>query len=199
MIGRLLWHVTRLVWGLPAPVARAAAEQRADAELDPHERQLLDDYGVPPDRPRRVPPWLVGAVASVLVLGCGWERPTRTALDVAAHALVAVDVDLAPRYEAAAAEALEASATRDEYAGRMERWDRAEAALGYGREALLLAEAALDAGTADGPGPIVGCIAVALARIRDVLADLGVEAPGDLDRALGLLLGIASASCEVQP
>ena len=109
-------------------------------------------------RTRSLAPRAIGAVAtaSTLVLalalaalGCATvgvpTRAARTAVASMATGLDQVDQELAARYQAAATEALEIARTRDEYADRMRRWDAAESSLRAAHEALLGAEAAIDA------------------------------------------------------
>ena len=75
MINRILDRLARLFVGSPSPLPRSVSE---DADLDPNERQLRDDYGVRPDMPKppRTPPVWGAAVASALALSaCG---PTAT-------------------------------------------------------------------------------------------------------------------------
>lgn len=75
MINRILDRLARLFVGTPAPLPRNVSE---DAALDPHERQLRDDYGVRPDvpKPPKTPAVWGAAVASMLALSaCG---PTAT-------------------------------------------------------------------------------------------------------------------------
>ena len=180
MIRRALWALQRRLWGL-------GPESIYQPGRSPSGRLLG--------------PWFVALALGLTLAGChGFERGARTALDVSAHAIVAVDADLAPRYEAAAAEALAASATADEYAGRMERWNATERALRTARSSLLAAESGIDAADTDGEiRSVVGCVGVALGRVLDALAEVDVSPPPKLRDALRSFSRLGGLFCEVQP
>lgn len=138
--------------------------------------------------------------AAMLMTGCSIERPARTALDVAAHAVVAVDVEVAPRYEAAADEAREAATDRADYEARMARWNAAETALRTARASLIAAESGIDAADTDGEvRSVVGCVGVALGRVLDALAEVDVQPPAKLHDAIRSFSRLGGLFCEVQP
>ncbi len=145
--------------------------------------------------------WFVGALLclSLATVGCGgrWERPTRSALDVTAHALVAADEVLAPAYRAAAFEALEEAETRADYDARMRRWDAAETAARTAASALRTAETAVDAGDHGATLAAVPCVAQALHALVETLVHAGVRVPRQLADAARTVAALTSGACPV--
>lgn len=132
--------------------------------------------------------WVGCLAALMLATGChGAERATRTALDVAAHAVVAADTLVADRYATASHDALDASASLADYHTRMSRWDRAEEALRATRAALYSAEYAVDATGAEGVAGILACVRASMATLLEALAALEVPIPEALTRAVETL------------
>lgn len=111
------------------------------------------------------------------------ERATRTALDVASHAVVEADATFAPIYRARAAEALDASTTLDEYRERVRRLDAVETALRASRASLVAAQSGVDAGA----NPSLGCLGVSVVALFHALREAGVDPPPTLNQALDLL------------
>lgn len=115
----------------------------------------------------------------------------RTIVDVSAEAVAATDRIVTPRYAAA----LGAASTSPE---TLRRWSATVEALVLTRDALLTAEAALDAieaGAEGDPARVVGCVVVALQRLLGALPEVGVELP----EALVVVLSMAApfgASCD---
>lgn len=139
-------------------------------------------------RRRLIGPLFVALAALMFATGChGAERATRTALDVAAHAVVAADTLVADRYATASHDALDASASLADYHTRMSRWDRAEEALRATRAALYSAEYAVDATGAEGVAGILACVRASMATLLEALAALDVPIPEALTRAVETL------------
>jgi len=180
MIRRALWALQRRLWGLGSA-------------------SIYQPGRVP--SARLLGPWLVALALGLTLAGChGFERGARTALDVSAHAIVAVDADLAPRYEAAAEVALAAAADRAEYEARMARWNAAEVALRTARSSLLAAESGIDAADTGGEvRSVVGCVGVALGRVLDALAEVDISPPPKLRDAVRQFSALGALFCEVNP
>lgn len=148
---------------------------------------------------RRARPWPMFVAIAVLALtACGGvERHARTALDVSAHALVTTDAIVADVYERRAAEALEAATSLDDYRDRMQALDRTEAALRVARSSLLAAQSGLDAHGAGNVLGSIGCVADAFDTLLDALAEIGVDPPPKLRRAIDAIRAVAGDRCEV--
>lgn len=154
--------------------------------------------------------WFVVLAVLALAGGCGGaERRARTALDVAAHALVATDAIVAPIYADRAEEAREAAlaahpgpdaadSVRRDYRERMRPLDAVEAALQTSRSLLLAAEAGVDANGADGTWAMLGCVALTLGRLLDALEHAGIDPPRRLAAAIDGLEAVAGGMCETE-
>lgn len=133
--------------------------------------------------------------------GCGGPtREARVALVATAHALVAVDHEVAPRYATAADEAREHAADWAAYDAAMHDWDAVEAALRVAHAALLTTQAGLDAweaGDQRGWLATVPCLVAGLDRLRLVLEAVGVRL--DVVTQAVALAGAFAGRCEVQP
>lgn len=143
----------------------------------------------------------VFALITLLALGCGGPTHTaQTSLAATAHALVAVDRELAPRYTTAADEAREHATDWASYDAAMHDWDEVERALRVAHTALLATQAGLDAweaGDERGWLATVPCLVDALDRLRVGLEALGVHLE-PVTQAVALA-GAFAGRCEVQP
>lgn len=150
---------------------------------------------------RAFPLFVVVASIALLSVGCGArsERRARTALDVAAHAVVAADDALAPRYREAHVAALDAATTASDYDARMTRWNRAEESIRAAGGTLLSVQTTLDATHARGGAlGIAGCMALALRQMRGALSDVGVDPPPKVAAAIDGLTRIGATFCSTE-
>lgn len=143
----------------------------------------------------------VFVVFTALAACGGPTREAQVALTATAHALVAADREVAPRYEAAATEARTQSPSWAAYDAAMSDWNAVEAALRAAHAALLVSQAGLDAwrngaGEAGWLGAIP-CLVVAIDQLRLLLEGQGVHL-GPVTEAVALVGGFAGR-CEVQP
>ena len=135
------------------------------------------------------------ALLAIFALGCPPPDAAQVALTSTSRALVEVDAAIAPAYAEAAALALEASETLEEYRAAVSGWDDAEAALRGARAALLSGQDALDfwrtsSGTS---ATFLTAIPALIGALRDIvrrLPLLGVDVPQGLLDALELLDGL---------
>lgn len=136
------------------------------------------------------------AFALALLTGCGASAQTvaRHTLATTATALREADEALAPRYAAAAVEALEASSSAQEYARAMRPWDAAEDAERAALSSLLASEALVDAWERNGASWLAAapCLALAAVRLVDALRAVGV-ASGPVDDAAAVLRGLGGS------
>ena len=142
--------------------------------------------------------WPLFVVLALCIGACGGvERHARTALDVSAHALVTTDAIVADVYTQRADEARTTATSLDDYHARMATLDRTEAALRVARASLEAAQSGLDAHGADGVLGTIGCVADAMDRLLDALAEIGVDPPPKLRRAIDAIRAVAGDRCEV--
>lgn len=140
------------------------------------------------------------AVGVISLAGChGAERATRTALDVAAHAVDETDAAFAPVYRERARAILDSSTTLEEYVERRRPLDHVEDALDTAASVLRASEAALDVHGADGILPTIGCVVLALTHLVDALDAAGVETPDRLRRAVETVRTLGLAACSEEP
>lgn len=130
-------------------------------------------------------------VALLFVLGCGGvPKGARETLAVSARALLVIDGATATRYTDAADRALRQASSLQDYQDRMGPWNGAETAIRGAKEALLLAENALDAWDQTGDGTsfkeAAALLAVSLANVADALREVGIAIPETLQTALDL-------------
>ena len=148
--------------------------------------------------------WFV-VLAAVSLTACGGaERHARTALEVAARAVVATDEVTDRVYHdraiveldaAIAAHPTDADAARADYRERMRTLDAVEAALRASASSVRAAEATLDAPGADDLLGTLGCVAVAIGRLVEALGAAGLDPPEKLADALDVVLGVVPATC----
>ena len=150
---------------------------------------------------------LLGAATGCATVG-GPTRAARSAVASMASGLAEVDRELAGRYRAAAAESLTIAHTSDEYEDRMRRWNAAESSLRSAHEALLGAEAAIDAWEHSASDRdwrrAAPCVAEAIGRLGTALRAAGVPMPSALVEALttatqaGGLCGVPPSSAPAE-
>lgn len=144
---------------------------------------------------------LIVTFFSLFTLGCGGPtREAQLALTITAHALVAADHEIAPRYEAAADEAREHTATWTEYDDAMSAWNAVEMSLRITHSALLAAQAGLDAWRDGNNGPwlaSVPCLYVALDELRHAFEQANLSIP--LVNEAFSLAGQFAGTCQEAP
>lgn len=141
-------------------------------------------------------------VALLLVASCAGQKPIETArqvLDRAAEAGAIADKQLAKKYGETAAEALRGSSSMGEYEARMRGLDMAVDAIVAAKDALLLAQSAVDVWEATGDSApfvsVVGCLASSLTRLSAALKTIGINPPSQLGDALDAVAPWAAVAC----
>lgn len=136
---------------------------------------------------------------AMLLHGCGGPtREAQLALTTTARALAVADREVAGRYEAAATDAREHTATWAEYDSALHDWNAVEVALRTAHSALYMTQAGLDAWREGAQGlwlAAVPCLVSAVDRLRLLLEGLGVYL-GPVTEAVALV-GSYAGQCAV--
>lgn len=143
--------------------------------------------------------WFVALAlaCSMVTSACAgaWESHARVTLHATDTALHEVDSRVSRAYTQASREHLERAQSRDEYERLMVRWDAAELSLRTAHDALIVGQAAVDAGSRETWRDALPCIAAAVAGVVVALDGAGVEVPGRLRDAGRALRGVAFWGC----
>lgn len=140
------------------------------------------------------------AAMALFTAACGGApSPVRTALDVSATSLAETDAAVAGYVARTAQDCLDGSESMDGYYECTRTARDLVAALDVTRASLLSLESAADAWDAGGEAEwadLAACAARALMRLGRALAAAGLDAPEEVDTALGLVVGFGGVCRE---
>lgn len=149
----------------------------------------------------KIPRPLAPIFLSLFLLACGasMTKTARTAINTTAVAVTQTDKLLAPLYAQARVDARETSASWQERDAKMQHWDAVTDAVLATYKFLAAAEIGLNAWEiGDGDKDFLlaaACTAQSLDHLRQGLAELEINLPDAIDRALKLLASFGPAVC----
>lgn len=139
----------------------------------------------------------------VLAAGCPKEKKAlniaRKSVEIAAHTVLLVDLEVSLLYEDARTAALAECAERVCYADKMVRWDKTVLAVDSMKLSLLTLDTALDAweaGSPNGRDNLLGaaaCFVETMVNVQSLLAVLGTDVP-IINQGLATVSGMFGSS-----
>jgi hypothetical protein len=157
-------------------------------------------WGIAPELGLAIVVLLACAAAAATCSGCGGPPPAvRHTIEVAVLTVQATDLETAPLYSRASADAYARSTTVEEYRVALAPWNALERALRVAQSMLLSADTAFRAWGAGGQErwlALAACVVASLSSLRDALRVVDLRVPPDLDSVIDVAGSLAVGLCE---